>query len=228
MATLAGYSEGGSEYATPAETGGEGKMGRQMGFYGPRVLWAADGGGGGGEPSNVTQPTGEQAPKTFTQEQVDAIIKDRLARQADRFKDYEDLKKAAGRLKEIEDANLSEIEKAKKASADAEARAQAAEARAREITTRLEVERQARRLNIVDEDAAYRLLEAGAITYGDGGQPTNVEELLKELVKARPYLVVQASSGGSPMNPARNHGNEADDAFTAALYRGAGLPREKG
>ncbi len=71
---------------------------------------------------------------------------------------------------------------------------QAAESRLRETVTRMEIERQARKLGIVDEDAAHRLLDAARIEYDGDGKPANIETLLKDLAKAKPYLVAQASS----------------------------------
>ncbi len=54
---------------------------------------------------------GQQAGKTFTQAELDAIIADRLGRERQRYADYEDLKKAAAKLKEIEDASKGEAQK---------------------------------------------------------------------------------------------------------------------
>jgi len=186
-----------------------------------RVFWRPDGGGDGG---NSDPTPGGDPPKTFTQEQLDAIIADRLQRERGKYADYEDLKKAKDELDALKAGQLSEAEKLNKRAAEAEAKAQAAEARLRETVTRLEVERQARKLGIVDEDAAYRLLNTSAITLDDDGKPSNIEALLKDLVKAKPYLVQAASS--SPTNPART-GAGASDAFTAALYRGAGLKKKE-
>ena len=54
----------------------------------------------------------EQEPRTFTQEEVDRIIGERLKRdRADRA-DYEELKAKAAKLDEIEEANKTEIQKA--------------------------------------------------------------------------------------------------------------------
>ena len=70
-------------------------------------------------------PSGKAAePRTFTQEQVDNIVRERLARaKATPPADYEELKAKAARLDEIEDAQKSELERiteqATKASADA-------------------------------------------------------------------------------------------------------------
>ncbi len=62
------------------------------------------------------QTPASQAEKTFTQADIDRLMAERLTRQkkeiAAQFADYEDLKAASTRLKEIEDAQKSEQEKA--------------------------------------------------------------------------------------------------------------------
>jgi len=62
-----------------------------------------DANGGGG-----TAGAGGQAPKTFTQEQLDAIINDRLERERRKYGDYEELKKAAGELEKIKQGQMTE------------------------------------------------------------------------------------------------------------------------
>lgn len=148
------------------------------------------------------QDNTQQSGKTFTQEQLDAIINDRLQRERGKYADYDALKAAKAELDTLKAGQLSETEKITKRATDAEAKAQAAEAKVKELSTRGEIERQARKLGIVDDDAAYRLLDASKLEYDDAGQPTNAEALLKDLVKAKPYLV-QGTGGGNATNPAR-------------------------
>lgn len=50
--------------------------------------------------------------RTFTQAEVDSIIKDRLKREQSKYADYEALKEKAGRLDAIEEANKTELQKA--------------------------------------------------------------------------------------------------------------------
>lgn len=65
-------------------------------------------------PNEDTQPQEkEEANKTFTQEEVDALIKKRLARaKNDVPSDYEELKKKASKFDELQNANKTELEKA--------------------------------------------------------------------------------------------------------------------
>lgn len=67
--------------------------------------------GQGGNTSGETPAADEFKPITSQQELNDAL-KDRLARERAKFKDYNDIKAKAAKLDEIEQANLSELEKA--------------------------------------------------------------------------------------------------------------------
>lgn len=54
----------------------------------------------------------DSTEKTFTQAQVDAIVGDRLAREKARYSDYDELKEAAAKYAELEEASKSELQKA--------------------------------------------------------------------------------------------------------------------
>ncbi len=58
------------------------------------------------------EPNAEGQIRTFTQEEVNAIVGKRLAEEKGKFSDYEDLKAKAMKLDEIEEANKSELQKA--------------------------------------------------------------------------------------------------------------------
>ena len=80
-----------------------------------------------GEHTEQTADESFKAPAS--QEELDRIIQSRLARDRAKFADYDELKKAADRLSQIEEANKTEAEKAA-------ARADAAERRAAELETK--------------------------------------------------------------------------------------------
>lgn len=93
----------------------------------------------------------------------------------------------------------------------AEERAHLAEERARELETRLEVERLARRMGVVDEDAAYRLLELDRVERDETGRAVGVEQALQELIRSRPWLLGHQegpspadTAHASPTNPSRD------------------------
>jgi len=112
------------------------------------------------------------------------------------------------KIAEFETAKLTDAEKIAARLADAEKRASDAEGRSRDTGTRIAVERAARKLNFVDEDDAYRLLDATKIEFDKTtGLPTNVDAILEALAKAKPHLIAAdnatAVTGGSAANAAR-------------------------
>lgn len=74
----------------------------------------------GNTDGNTSTVTDEFKPIT-SQEDFDAALKDRLARERQKYADYKDLKAKASRLDELERANQSEIEKANNKAAASEA-----------------------------------------------------------------------------------------------------------
>ena len=54
----------------------------------------------------------ENATKTFTQEEVNSIVKERLERAKSQFSDYDTLKAKASKYDELEEANKTELQKA--------------------------------------------------------------------------------------------------------------------
>lgn len=60
----------------------------------------------------VNQEATAETVKTFTQEEVNEIIAERLKRDRKERSDYEELKQKAAKLDEIEEANKTELQKA--------------------------------------------------------------------------------------------------------------------
>lgn len=54
----------------------------------------------------------ENTGKTFTQDEVNAIVTDRLTRDRAKYADYDALKEKAAKLDQIEEANKTELQKA--------------------------------------------------------------------------------------------------------------------
>jgi DNA repair exonuclease SbcCD ATPase subunit len=122
------------------------------------------------------QPT----PKTFTQEEVNAIVERRVARvKATPPADYEDLKAKAARLDELEQANKSELEKATDA-------ANAAKARAEELQQRLDaLQAESDRAREIRDMAAQYGVSADMLSRMSGDVEDNAK-YLKQLEDARP------------------------------------------
>ena len=54
----------------------------------------------------------EESGKTFTQAEIDAMIEGRLARERQKYADYDSLKEKAGKFDEMQEANKTELQKA--------------------------------------------------------------------------------------------------------------------
>ena len=59
-----------------------------------------------------SQETNDQAERTFTQSQMDAIISDRLARERSKYADYETMKQKAEQFDRVQEEGKTELQKA--------------------------------------------------------------------------------------------------------------------
>lgn len=148
----------------------------------------------------------EQPAATFTQADLDRIIKERLERERTRYADYNDLKKAAEELEKLKDAELSEVERLGKEKEQLEAKmaeqAKAAEAREQEhqaMLVRAEVRVSAAALGFQNPNDAYALADLSSVTV-EKGEVQGVENALKALAKDKPYLL-DAVDGGAGTPP---------------------------
>jgi hypothetical protein len=174
-----------------------------------------DTGGGGGtdsdsNPDEHAHGGGEQPESTGQQEQVqpfaqfpdekafnkrmDREARSRLDKQAQDlgYDNHQAMLDAAKAYREAQAEQQSEAEKEK-------ARADAAEQRMRDALQtadkrliRAEVKALCRdpEINIVDEDAAYALMDHTEVEVDDTGNVQGVKESLQKLVQAKPWLVV--------------------------------------
>ena len=101
------------------------------------------------------------------------------------------------RLKAIDDAKLSETEKANKLAQEASERATTLETQLRTERAQLAIEREARRLNIVDSETAA-LIISGRLEFDADGKPSNVASLLEQLVKDKPFLLATGAGTTRP------------------------------
>ncbi len=100
------------------------------------------------------------------------------------------------RLQEIEDKDLSESEKLKRERDEAVTKATAAQTQAQQRIIRAEVKNVAVDLEFQDPSDAARFIDSEALKFDEDGEPTNVRELLEDVLKAKPYLKKAESAGG--------------------------------
>lgn len=158
--------------------------------------------GTGGQPNDQASGGGKSVADL---EKMIADLRSENAKHRTENKDLKEFKDKA------EADKLTETQRLQKEAKDAADKAAATEARLKETQTRRAIERAARKLNIVDEEAAYALLDKAKLEYDETGEATNAQALLEELVKVKTYLVGQSGgSTSSATNPARG-----DNRFSA-------------
>jgi hypothetical protein len=133
------------------------------------------------------------------------------------------LREAETKLGTIEQAQMTDADKAAARLKELEGMvAQQADA-LRLASLRSEVTRQARALNIVDDDAALKLLDTAAIEYAEDGKPKNVAALLQALVKEKPYLI-GVTSNTSAANPGATDPVAHEQAVRQMVYGSQAVP----
>ena len=144
------------------------------------------------EAAEAAAPSAQEAEE----ERFDAAYVRKLRAEAAEYrKRLRELERA---LKQHEEEKLSETERLRLRLAELEKELGEREVRMREHTLRYETMLRARELGIVDPEAAYRLLDLAEVEYDETGRPTNLERLLRELVRKRPYLVGSTASATNP------------------------------
>lgn len=151
-----------------------------------------------------------QGQRTFTQEELNAIIADRLTRQRAQFADYDALKASAAELDTIKQAQMSELEKAQQRAEQLEAERDAAREQATETTIRSAFIAEAARLGVAHPEDAYLLAELDGVNLDESGKVTGVADALKtlvdggRLVMARPKAPSLDGGAGSGTRPGEN------------------------
>jgi hypothetical protein len=187
----------------------------------------ADNGAGTGGTPPASKPGGVAAPGDGQAQQPgdgqqqapagDAMSLEQALAELDKAKKMlkESNSESAGRRKRLEELEAAEQARVQAQMSDAEKATAAAQklqdelvakdqqvTALREMTVRYEVMLKAQEMAIVDLDAAVRLMDMGALEFGEDGKPTNVEAVLKALIKAKPYLVKQDSRSPGMGTPA--------------------------
>lgn len=139
-----------------------------------------------------------QSDRTFTQDQVDRIVQERLARQKAQYAGYDELKQKAEQFDKLEAERMSELEKATKRAADLERELAATSQARQESVLRASVIAEAAKRNVIDPDAALALIDRASLEFDPEGNPTNVAEAMDSLLEQRTYLV--APQGGARGN----------------------------
>lgn len=154
------------------------------------------------KPENL-EDGGENA-KTFTQEQLDEILKERLGRQKkavtnDLFSSLgvesaDDIQAQLKELATLRESQMSEAEKQAKEAQDLRAQLEAANSQAKEAMATVQRQKTetavllaANKLNFQDANDVLRMVDINELAK-DG---TDIEKALKDLAESKPYLLKQ-------------------------------------
>lgn len=165
------------------------------------------------------KPPADDAPKnvTMSQADLDALIVKAKGQVKKQYADYDETKAELARLKAVEDAAakaaLTETERlqterdeASTKATQAEERATKAQEQANARIINTEIKSIARALNANDPGDILALLDKSVITIDDNGDVVGIDEAVKALKEAKPWMFKQAvgadASGGS--NPNKN------------------------
>lgn len=99
----------------------------------------------------------------------------------------------AKRLREIDDANKSELERAQERANELEAEKRALETRVQEQASRTAVEREAAKAGARRPDQIYKLADLGALEFEEDGTPKNAADVVAAVRADSPELF-----GGAP------------------------------
>lgn len=178
---------------------------------------------GDGDP---TQPPVTTPPdKTFTQAELDKILKDRLDRERAKTADYAQLKQAADRLKEIEDAQKSELEKLQERVTQFEQKVEQTAQENKRLKREAKIAVIAGQLGAVDPyDANFQMATQAIDPDGDGADD-KIKESIEALKTQRPYLFGKAQPHIEPFNPDGGPGQppvESVEQKRARIYGSGG------
>lgn len=152
---------------------------------------------------------GKTPDRTFTQQELEYQIDQRLNRERAKYADYDTLKtehaEAKAALDKIETAKMSELDQAQKRVVEAEAKAAKALQTSQDRLTRAEFTSEAALAGAAHPGDAYNLANQAGVKLDDAGNVTGVKEAVTDLVTAG-RLVMQAKPTSPPVDGGKGGG----------------------
>lgn len=123
----------------------------------------------------------EAGPRAYTQAEIDAIIRDRLARERQKYADYDALKEAAERWRQHEEAQKTAEQRQAEELAKLQAELETTKRQAAETLLKARVIAAAGQMRAKVPEDAWRLVDPTALSEADDGA---VAEAVKALIEA--------------------------------------------
>jgi len=134
--------------------------------------------------------------RTFTQDELNAVVSDRLRREREKYADYDDLKAAKARLDGIDQERLTELEKVQKRADDAEKERDVARQRAQDTAIRAALAMEAAKAGALHPEDAFQLADLSSVTIGDNGDVQGATEAVAELLKGNRLVLKGRAAPG--------------------------------
>lgn len=147
--------------------------------------------------------------KTFTQEELDRILQDRIARERSKYGDYDTLKAQAGKLQALEDAQKTELQKAQEAAQRLQAERDAAIQAATDRLIQAAFIEAAAKHGVLHARDAFLLADKAGIQVTETGDVQGVDEAVKSLVDAG-RLVLNDRRKAPPLDGGTGGGGRPD------------------
>lgn len=162
--------------------------------------------------AGVETPEPGKPGAKFTQAELDNHIAERLKREREKYKGYDDLKKKADAYDQQVAAQLSEEEKLKAKLAEATMKVEQAEARRKQALIGAAVTEAMQGKIAPDRlQAAKKLLDVSALTVGDDDSVDGVDAALDQLLKDNPFLKADEKQRGAGLSPTNPSGGASGD-----------------
>jgi uncharacterized membrane protein YqiK len=160
------------------------------------------------------------APKD--QAELDRIINERLARERNKYKDYNDLKTKASKFDELTEAQKSELEKATGERDTWKSTAEANNAKALRALRKSAVVAEAAKQGAANPNLVFSLVNESSLEVDDDDNVSGVAEAVKSLLDNEPYLKgtkVNRMNGSDVDGGTRTGGDGTPGTFTRTQIR---------
>jgi hypothetical protein len=147
---------------------------------------------------------GAAATGTFTQEQLEGIVKQRIERERKKYADYEDIKAKAALYNQTLEGQKSEQQKLQEQLAETQAKLLAREAEVKAGALKSAVIQHAATRGFTDPEDAFRLIDAAELILQDDGTVTGLAPALDKLLRAKPYLARKQTPAQQAVNVSRD------------------------
>ncbi|SDC87131.1 hypothetical protein SAMN05428987_3118 [Paenibacillus sp. CF095] len=161
------------------------------------------------------EPTPQEPEKTFTQSELDVIVRERLMRDRKGREDYEEIKAKLAEMEGKQPEYAAEKEAAEKRVQEAE------DARNNALKTANErlVKAEFKALAVTGEqkirpdavEDAFKLADISGVTIDDSGSVTGMADVISALISSKPYLA-EPSAGSRQIGGETNGGTRKIDS----------------